>query len=107
MNDEPLDAETVSLNPSLRRCRWLATGHDLDREVTRSFYVDSMSQVRELTPEEYDPLRGAEYVVLTTAGRPAHRASRLTEAISLLLSRETGVLCKVVGFRPTMENVPE
>jgi hypothetical protein len=97
---EPLDATTTSLNPSLRRGRWLVTGRDLDRDATRSFYAESMSQVQDLTDDEREPLRDAEYVVLNPAGRAAFQTSRLGEAIAYLLGRRTGVLCKVLGLGP-------
>ena len=45
---EPLDPMTVQLDPELRRGRVLVTGQDLDRLGERSFYVDSMRNVRQI-----------------------------------------------------------
>lgn len=46
MSAVPIDPVTVQLQPLLRRGRWLVTGDDLDRGVERSFYVESMRDVR-------------------------------------------------------------
>lgn len=100
---EPLDAETVSINPSLRRGRWLVTGRDLDHDATRSFYTDSMLEVQQMTEDQREPLRKAQYVVLSSAGWTAFQSLRLGEAIAFLLGRQTGILCKVLGPCPAME----
>lgn len=94
---EPLEASTVASNPQLRRGRWLVTGFDLDRDASRSFYFDSMTEVRSMTRDETQPLLGAEFVVLTSAGRAHFQTSRLGDAIDFLLSQPAGVLCKIVS----------
>jgi len=104
---EPLDETTMSLNPSLRRGRWLVSGIDLDREDTRSFYAESMTDVQPLTEQEREPLRDAEFVVLSSAGRAAFHAGKLSEAIAFLLGRRRGVLCKVLGLGPDRQEERE
>jgi len=47
-SSNPLDEETVSANPLLKRGRWLVTGIDLDKHEERSFYVESMIAVMEI-----------------------------------------------------------
>ncbi len=45
---EPVDEETLSSNPFIKRGRWLVTGIDLDKNEERSFYVESMVAVMEI-----------------------------------------------------------
>ena len=94
---QPLDSQTVATNPLLKRGRWLVTGHDLDRDAFRSFYFDSMSNVRLLTEEQCDPFRRAAYIVLTALGQAVFQGSHLGDALNVLLKRPTGILCRVVG----------
>lgn len=94
---QPLQSQTVSLNPLLRRSRWLVTGYDLDRDERRSFYADSMTEIRPLTQELGEPFRNAEYVVLTPIGRALFQSVRLGEAMEFLLEKSAGILCKVLG----------
>ena len=42
---EPLDVVTFNMQPLLHRGRWLVTGHDLDKDGERSFYVQSMRSI--------------------------------------------------------------
>lgn len=95
---EPLEELTVSSNPSLRRGRWLVTGHDLDRDAGRSFYVDSMTDIQPLTAEQREPYRDAEYLVLTSAGTVSYQAARLADATDALVAKSAGILCKVLGI---------
>ena len=94
---QPLEELTVAANPLLKRGRWLVTGHDLDRDAMRSFYFDSMSEVRPLSDEQLDPFRRAVYVVMTALGQAIFQGSRLDEALNFLLKRPTGIVCRVVG----------
>lgn len=41
IRNEPLEAETLELDPMLRRGRVLVTGMDLDKHAERSFYLES------------------------------------------------------------------
>lgn len=101
LDDNPLDVTTCPRNPLLRRGRWLMTGFDLDREAQRSFYLESMTQVQEMTEQELCPYRGAGYLVLTPLGQAAGQSTRLHDAASLLLARPAGILCKVLGMTGT------
>lgn len=99
MQQEPPDAVTVSANPLLRRGRWLVTGRDLDRDAMRSFYVNAMTRIRPLIQMECATLPTTEYVVLDSTGRTTFQTTRIGEALSFLIGRKVGVLCKVLGIR--------
>ena len=95
---EPLDSTTVPLNPTLQRGRWLVTGHDLDRDAERSFYVTSMVGARELAGDDLEPIQVATtYVVIGNSSRVEHQSERLGEAMAFLLGRRSGVLCGVLS----------
>lgn len=51
LDEDPLDPETSTIQPLVRRSRWLVTGLDLDKNAERSFYVDSMKVLCELLPK--------------------------------------------------------
>lgn len=56
--DEPLESATFVYEPNLRRGRLIVTGYDLDKHAERSFYVESMSELRELDRKrKLPPLR--------------------------------------------------
>jgi hypothetical protein len=61
LRDEPLDPATLESEPHVRRGKLLVTGYDLDRHAERSFYVESMSELRPLdvTLRPLPPLRAA------------------------------------------------
>lgn len=44
LHAQPLDPQTTSTQPLLRRGRWLMTGEDLDKGAERTFYVDAMQE---------------------------------------------------------------
>ena len=46
---EPLEEETLASNPFIKRGRWLVTGTDLDKIDERSFYLESMVEVTDVT----------------------------------------------------------
>jgi hypothetical protein len=46
---EPIEPWAVELRPDLRRGQLLVTGHDLDRYGVRSFYVESMRSLKEIS----------------------------------------------------------
>lgn len=46
LRDEPLDLVTMTICPTLRRGTVLVTGLDLQKGVERSFYVESMTELR-------------------------------------------------------------
>lgn len=46
-----LDGTTIVLNPLLQRGQYLVTGIDLDKSEERSFYLESMEEVRETAAE--------------------------------------------------------
>ena len=46
---QPLDEETLDSRPFTKRGRWLLTGLDLDKFEERSFYVESMVAVVQIT----------------------------------------------------------
>lgn len=66
---EPLDQETLMMNPMLKRGRWLVTGIDLDKDAERSFYVESMIAVMEIRGHRpsFDERRHAELSLMETA----------------------------------------
>ena len=92
---EPLDPMTLSLNPLLQRSRWLITGQDLDKECERSFYIDSMTNIRPLSADDLQPLKDAEYVVIEQT-HVAFTSRRLNEALEFRISRNSGVVCAVL-----------
>ena len=50
---EPLDEETLETHPYTNRGRWLITGVDLEKFEERSFYVESMLSVVEVTDHKF------------------------------------------------------
>lgn len=95
---EPLDPETTPLNPTLRRGRWLVTGWDLDRDAERSFYAESMRDVRELSSDETEPLiESTGYAVIGPSRRVEFQSSSLSEGLAYLQGRRGGVLCGVLS----------
>jgi len=96
---DPLDPTTRPLNPLLKRGRWLVTGRDLDKDAERSFYLESMSNIHLLTPEELEPLSGAEYVVVEQS-RVAFQSESLTEALAFRTARQRGTICGVLFHEP-------
>ena len=48
MRETPVPQQIREENPLLIRGRWLVTGIDLHKKAERSFYVESMSDVREI-----------------------------------------------------------
>jgi len=46
LKEHPIERETFDTQPLLKRGRILVTGQDLDKQAERSFYVESMRQVR-------------------------------------------------------------
>jgi hypothetical protein len=54
---EQLDEETLNSNPFIKRGRWLVTGLDLDKNEERSFYVESMVAVMEITNQSQEGCR--------------------------------------------------
>lgn len=96
---EPLDQVTETLNPLLKRGRWLVTGTDLDKEVERSFYVESMNQIRILSLDELRPLKGVEYVVVEQH-HVAFKAKRLKDALKYQGRRQSGAICAVLCVAP-------
>ena len=101
---EPLDPVTLSLNPLLQRSRWLIKGKDLDKDDERSFYVDSMTNIRPLSDDDLQPLKDAEYVVIEQK-HVAYTTRRLNDALAFRLRRHSGVVCAVV-CRATRELNP-
>ncbi len=95
----PLDPTTQPLNPLLKRGRWLVTGTDLDKNAERSFYVESMTNVRQLSDEELEPLKDASYVVIEQA-HVTFKASHLNEALAFRSGRQRGTICGVLLHGP-------
>ena len=95
----PLDRSTPSLNPLLKRGRWLVTGRDLDKDAERSFYIESMTNVRPLSDEEREPLQDVEYVVIEQT-HVAFTSRRLAEAIAFRSGRQSGAVCSVLFQHP-------
>jgi hypothetical protein len=98
-----LDPETLNLNPLLRRSRWLLIGEDLDKGAERSFYVDSIHDLRPLVPEDRTPYRDAEYLVLSPRGHTEYATAQYGESLAFLQGRRWGMLCKVLVCAPTVE----
>lgn len=92
---EPLDRSTESLNPMLNRGRWLITGRDLDKDVERSFYGESMRDIRSLTDDDLEPLKDVEYVVIEQF-RVAFKSTRLQDALTYRFKRKSGAVCAVL-----------
>ncbi|HEY0982518.1 MULTISPECIES: hypothetical protein [unclassified Schlesneria] len=99
VHHEPLDPTTLPLNPLLKRGRWLVTGRDLDKDHERSFYFESMSNVKCLSEDELEPLNGVGYVVIEQT-HVTFRADRLSEALAYRTGRQRGTVCGVLATRP-------
>lgn len=98
---EPLDKTTAELNPTLLRGRWLVTGQDIDKGAERSFYAESMTNVRELSPDDLQPLqRATSFVVVGQSSRVEFQSERLSEAMAFMQGRRAGVLCGVLSISP-------
>lgn len=101
---EPLDPVTRQHNPLLKRGRWLVTGHDLDKDAERTFYLESMTNVRCLSVDELHPLKDVEYVVLQRT-HVVFTSQRLAEALAFRSGRKSGAVCSVL-FRESRELPP-
>lgn len=55
LDDNPLDSFTLEAEPDLRRGQTLITGYDLDKQAERSFYAESMREVRECIAYDLEP----------------------------------------------------
>ncbi len=95
MRYEPLDRITESLNPTLRRSRWLVHGFDLDKDVERSFYTDSMSNIQALSEDDLQPLKGVEYVVIEQS-HVAFKSQRMIDALAFRSRSGYGAVCAVL-----------
>lgn len=93
--DDPLDHVTETLNPLLKRSRWLVTGMDLDKDLERSFYVESMSNIQALSEDDLQPLKGVEYVVVAQH-HVAFKTLRLHDALAFRSQRRAGAVCAVL-----------
>lgn len=89
---EPLDAETLTLRPTLLRGRWLITGEDLDKGVERTFYLERMGDIESIA--DIEPLETAEYCVVEQS-RVAFQSRTSGESLAFIRGRGRGVLCSV------------
>jgi hypothetical protein len=80
----PLDPLTAKRNPSLKRGRFLITGEDLDLGQERSFYIERMTELNELAPEEE-----RDYAVVVR-GLVRYKTNQLCAAIAFQLGCERG-----------------
>ncbi len=96
---EPLDQTTVPLNPLLQRGRWLVTGRDLDKDVERSFYLESMNNIRALSDGDLQPLVGVEYVVIEQT-HVICATQRLVDALAFQSGHPLGAICAVICHGP-------
>lgn len=73
LEDEPLASETCHRDQATRRSRWLLTGFDFEKQARRSFYAESMIDVRriEKAAPETEPAYTRSYSVAWTDGVPA------------------------------------
>jgi hypothetical protein len=90
-----LDPGTAGINPRLIRSRWLITGRDLDKGAERSFYRDSMRQVKQFDPDE-QPLRSHRFAVIDRT-RVVYSSISMSESVAFMLGADRGVLCGVLG----------
>lgn len=72
----PVQTDSYSAEPDVCRGQWLLVGHDLDRYAIRSFYVDSMRDIRKIDVQllraaRYDPCDDSKFIwkgpVVTTS----------------------------------------
>lgn len=104
---EPIHEQTRNSNPLLNRGRTLITGFDLDRDATRSFYVESMSEIQLLAPADLEPFRHAEYLVMTIQGRTRCSTIRLSDAMDRLVEFGAGFLCRIIGRIDATESMTD
>ena len=99
MHDKPLDRMTETGNPLLKRSRWLITSTDLDKDVERSFYLESMTNIQALTDDELQPLKGVEYIVVQQH-RVTYKTQKLLDALVFREECQSGVICAVLSSGP-------
>jgi len=99
MTREPLDGTTPALNPLVLRGRWLVTGIDLDKDVERSFYHESMKDIQALSQDDLQPLKDVEYVLIEQM-HVAFKAQCLKDVLNFRSTRETGTICAVLCHAP-------
>lgn len=92
---DPLHDQTLSLNPLLLRGRWLITGVDLERDSERSFYFESMINIKPLPNAEADPSTRSEYIVVERS-RIAHRCKDLADALRFRAKANSGLIYAII-----------
>lgn len=96
---DPLDGTTPSLNPLVQRGRWLISGIDLDKDVERSFYQESMTDIQALSQDDLQPLKDVEYVLIEQT-HVAYKAHCLQDVLAFRAARSTGTVCAVLCHVP-------
>ena len=93
LQENPLNRETLTLNPYLKRGRWLAIGKDLSKNAERSFYVESMIGVTEIDLSQQE-----ETVPIWIVGnlKFATEAEAEAAATALATIRKTEVAISVI-----------
>lgn len=81
LESEPLEDDTVTMNPHLDRGRWLVRGYDPDRDEDRSVYIDRADDVRLLVGAEAaqvqkSSMTESEWDAYFRGERPAEVAER-------------------------------
>ena len=94
---EPLDPLTPILDPNLRRGRLLAIGTDLDRGAERSFYLDSMQEVKPIDGPKFKE-RFFQIVGIAEDGR---------ERVLMAATTESGAAGFVNGWNKTADLMHE
>ena len=92
---EPIHDETISLNPWLQRGRWLVTGVDLEKDSERSFYFESMINIKALSNAEISQSEQSEYLVIDRR-RITYRCKQLAEALRFRAKRNAGLIYAIV-----------
>lgn len=92
---DPIKTETISLNPLLQRGRWLATGVDLEKDCERSFYVESMINIKALANAESDPSELSEHIVVDRS-RIVFRCKKLADALQFRAKNNSGLIYAII-----------
>jgi hypothetical protein len=92
---DPIQNQTISSNPFLQRGRWLVTGVDLEKDSERSFYFESMINIKALSNSEVNQSSQSEYIVIDQ-NRISYRCKQLAEALRFRAKRNSGLIYGIV-----------
>lgn len=95
----PLDPLTLTIDPQLRRGRWLVTGVDLDRGAERSFYLESMRDMRSDGPPAAfgEPGHAVAWIHCDDEWRPGMELPDEFEIVDVLAKDVSEIVADVIA----------